>query len=144
MNRNIPENLFSIIENWLNKSLACVRWGTTFSNFFRLFAGVRQDGVLSPILFAIYINDLIVNVTSHDACGKLLYIFCVSIFLYADDIILLSPSVGKLHLLLTYCEHEQDFLEMSINTKNSCCIRIGHRFNKPCCCKTTNTGKAIA
>ena len=92
--------------------------GTTFSNFFRLFTGVLQGGVLSPTLFAIYIKDLIVNITSHDACGKLSYI-CVSIFLYADDIILLSPSVGNLQLLLAYCEHELDYLDMSINTKKN-------------------------
>ena len=115
MNRNIRENMLSIIEDWLNKSLTCVRCGTTFSNSFRLFTGVRQVGVLSPTLFAIYINDLIVNVTSHDACGKLSYI-CVNIFLYADDIILLSSSVGNLQLILTYCEHELDYFDMSINT----------------------------
>ena len=111
MNRNIPVSLLCIIENWLNKSLTCVRWGTTFSHFFQHFTGVRQDGVLSPTLFAIYINDLIVNITTHDACGKLSYI-CVSIFLNGDDIILLSPSVDNLQLLLTYCEHELDYIDM--------------------------------
>ena len=98
-------------------------------SLFRLFTGV-----LSPT--PIYINDLIVNVTSHDACNKLSYI-CVSIFLYADDIILLTPSVGNLQLLLTYCEHELDYVDTSINT-------IDHRFNKPCCCLSTSNGDAIA
>ena len=91
--------------------------------FFDIFTGVRQGGVLSPTLFAIYINDLIVNVTSNDACGKLSYI-CASIFLYADDIILLSPSVGNLQLLLTYCEHELDYLDLSINTKNHVALEL--------------------
>ena len=70
---------------------------------FRLFTDVRQGGVLSPTLFAIDIKVLIVIVTSHDACGKLTYI-CVSISLYAGDILLLSPSVANLQLILTYCE----------------------------------------
>ena len=143
MHRNIPVNCLSIIENWLNKSLTCIKRGSTFSNFFLLFTGVRQGGVLSPTLFALYIIDLIVNVTSRDACGKLSNI-CVNIFLYADVTILLSSSVGNLQLLVAYCKHELDYLDMSINTKKSCCIRIGHRFNKPYCCITTSTGNAIA
>ena len=45
-------------------------------------------------------------------------------FLYADDIILLSPSVGKLQLLLTYGEHELDYLNMSINTKKLVALEL--------------------
>ena len=101
--------------NWLNKSLSGVRWGSTISLFFILFTGVRHGGILSPTLFAIYINNLIVNVTSYDACGKLVYI-CISIFLYADDNILISSSVDNLQLLLTYCKQELAYLDMSINT----------------------------
>ena len=96
MNRNIPVSLLSIIENWLNKSLTCVRWGTYIFSLFPNFTGVRQGGVLSPTLFAISINNLIVNITSHDAVVN--YRIFASIFLYFDDIILLSPSVGNLQL----------------------------------------------
>ena len=99
--------------------------GSTFSHFYRPFTDVRQGDVLSPSLFAIYINDSIVNVTSPDACGKLSYI-CVGIFLYADDIILLSPSVGNLQLLLTYCEHALYYLDMSINTNKKAQHRSWH------------------
>ena len=72
-----------------------------FLLFCRHLTGVRQGGVLSPTL-----------VTCHYACSKLWYIICFSIFLYADDIMLLSPSVGNLQLLLTY-------LEMSLNTQKN-------------------------
>ena len=30
-----------------------------------------------------------------------------------------------------------------LTPKTSCCIRIGHRLNKPCCCLTTQTGNDI-
>jgi len=43
---------------------------------------------------------------------------CVSILQYADDI-LLAPSVSALQLLLSVCEKEIKWLDMSINAKNS-------------------------
>ena len=45
--------------------------------------GVRQGSVLSPISFALYIDDI----------GKSCFI---DIILYADDIILIAPSVTEL------------------------------------------------
>ena len=47
------------------------------------------------------------------------------IVLYADDILLLAPSISALESLLNLCERELDQLDMVINNKKSCCIRIG-------------------
>ena len=38
--------------------------------------------------------------------------------LYADDVLLISPSVVDLELLLHICERELENLDMVINTKN--------------------------
>jgi len=54
---------------------------------------------------------------------------CVSILLYADDIVLTAPSVTALQCLLEVCERE---LDMLINAKKSYCIRIGPRFKIDC------------
>ena len=40
---------------------------------------------------------------------------CTSIFLYADDILLLAPSVSSLHKLLSACEEELYFVDIRIN-----------------------------
>jgi len=50
--------------------------------------------------------------------------------LYADDILLLSPSVTGLQQLLHVCEHELDLLDMPINVAKSACLRIGPRSDK--------------
>jgi len=52
---------------------------------------VRQGGVLSPYLFAIYIDDLIAQLkqSGHGIYIEQLFVGCVC---YADDIALLSAS----------------------------------------------------
>jgi len=61
--------------------------------------GTRQGGVLSPLLFSIYIRDLLGAVTSS---GVVCFIGdqCVNILAYADDLVLLAPSWHALQLLL--------------------------------------------
>jgi hypothetical protein len=54
------------------------------------------------------------------------------IILYADDIVLLAQSVGELQHILSVCERELSWLDMNINSKKSCCIRIGPRCNIEC------------
>ena len=49
----------------------------------------------------------------------------VSVFLYAGDILLLSPSVSSLHTLLAASEDELTHLDMQINVNKSTCIRFG-------------------
>ena len=47
-----------ILENWLSDSFACVRWSSSWSQMFQISSGVRQGLVLSPFLFAIFIDDV--------------------------------------------------------------------------------------
>ena len=61
------------------------------------------------------------------------------IILYADDILLIAPSIRRLQHLLLICESELLSLDMKINIKKSCCIRIGPRNKATCapiCCSS--------
>ena len=99
MDRNIPINLLSIFEVWFSVTKTCVKWQNFVSAFFILAAGVRQGGVLSPLLFAIFINDIVDRVHAANV-GCYISTICASIFLYADDILLVSPTVTGLQTLL--------------------------------------------
>ena len=41
MQRSLPSDLLSVIENWFDKCFTCVKWNSVFSNRFKLSCGVR-------------------------------------------------------------------------------------------------------
>ena len=53
-----------------------------------------------------------------------------------------SPS-PKSRVLQLWCEHELSWLDMSINSKKSCCMRIGPRCNYKCSNLTTSCGSDL-
>ena len=116
MDRSIPVQVLSILENWFAMCLSCVKWGSVFSRFYGLNTGVRQGGVLSPYLFSIFIDDLVKYVNKANV-GCRIRAICTAIFLYADDVILLAPSVCALQSLEDICASELEFLDMAINVK---------------------------
>jgi len=51
---------------------------------------------------------------------------------YADDIILVTSSVCVLQNAFKICQRELEYLYMAINTRKTCCLRIGPRDNISC------------
>ena len=68
----------------------------------------------------------------------------VCAILYADDIMLISPSVTGLQEMLGVCEKYLSFLELALNPKKSVYIRFGQRFDEPCSLLTTASGQQLA
>jgi len=72
---------------------------------FRVDFGVRQGQVLSPYLFAIYMDNL----------AKLSqYNRGMFIILYADDILLFAAAIRELQHLIHICESELISLDTTI------------------------------
>jgi len=126
MQRSIPNNLLLLLERWFSTGMTCVKWRSVWSSWYNLQCGIRQGGVLSPHLFAIYIDSLVDKVKA-SRCGCHERFYCTSIILYADDILLIAPSVTSLQSLLTVCEKELQYLDMSVSVKKSICMRIAPR-----------------
>ncbi|XP_026736751.1 uncharacterized protein LOC113500241 [Trichoplusia ni] len=71
-----------------------VKWNNTLSETYRLTSGVRQGGLTSPVLFNLYINELIEELSS-TRVGCQVGGVRVNNLSYADDMVLLSPSVNE-------------------------------------------------
>ena len=58
LERKMPKPLVCLLLNWYKSQQLCVRWMGRFSDYFQVSNGVRQGGVLSPIVFTIYLESL--------------------------------------------------------------------------------------
>src|ERR1043165_708768 len=56
--RNLPKWFISTIVNWYGKLWSKVKWGNSYSEPFKITKGVRQGGVLSPIFFSIFVDEI--------------------------------------------------------------------------------------
>jgi len=80
-----------------------VSWNGIFSCNYRVTNGVKQGGILSPILFCIYIDVFLLSL--HDSgVGCFIGEYFVGALAYADDIVLLAPSAHAMRRLLAICE----------------------------------------
>jgi hypothetical protein len=126
MDRKIPINILLLLDRWYSKSYSSVKWLNVISQPYKLTAGVRQGGVLSPFLFAIYVDDLL-NKLNSCALGCYINHLCFNAIMYADDLILLSLSILDLQPMINICITELESIDMVLNINKSVCIRIGKR-----------------
>ena len=126
MRRFIPATLLNVLEKWLGICYTYANWNSAYSHMFKLTSGVRQGRVLSPYLCAAYIDDLI-NHVHNKQIGCMYNFVNACIVMYADDILLLAPSLHSLQILVSACESMLGQLDFAINVRKSVCIRIGLR-----------------
>ena len=79
-----------------------IRWGNTVSSSFHFTNGVKQGGIISPVLFNVYMDDLSTSLNNSGIGGhigeKTINHLC-----YADDICLIALSSSAMQQLLNIC-----------------------------------------
>ena len=76
-----------------------IRWNNSVSDYFTISNGVKQGGVLSPVLFSIHLYQFIAQLR-YLGMGFHMNGLFTGVFIYADDITLLAPSRASMTLIL--------------------------------------------
>ena len=96
-----------------------VRWCSK-SNYKQFSAtnGVTEGGVLSPILFTIYMDVLLQRLKSSGVGCYIGHVFAGA-FGYADDIILLAPTRSSMDIMISICEEFSEEFSILFNATKS-------------------------
>ena len=103
-----------LLQYWYSNQRLCVKWGSQLSSSFSVTNGVRQVGVLSPLLFAVYLNQLSIELNSLDI-GCMVGNTCINHLVYADDVCCIAPSLKGLQKLVDECWKYADVHNITFN-----------------------------
>jgi len=90
------------LHNWFNGLSCSVMCKSLIETPFRVHCAIHQDGVLLPLLFAIYVDDLITELRKSGYSLHIGNMFMGAI-LYDDIIVLLACSCCGLQKLTDIC-----------------------------------------
>ena len=114
----INGKIFNAIDQLYRRTVSCVKLNQFKTNWFEVNSGVRQGDSLSPTLFSIYINDLIIDLNSMDS-GVDINGRRVCCLLYADDIVIFCNTESDLQKLLDRAHRWCYKWKMQINHEKS-------------------------
>ena len=102
LKRGLPPTIVRLLISWYSRQKMQARWDMCLSEPFSVSNGVRQGSVISPHLFAVYLDGLLLELCNS---GVGCYWGCsfAGGFSYADDVVLLAPSASALRIMLNIC-----------------------------------------
>ena len=117
LSRNVNPLICRLLLNMYIDQKLRVKWENTLSDSFTVTNGVKQGGVISPILFCVYMDGLISELESSQVGCWMGAVFAGT-FVYADDIKLLAPSIRALNLMLKICKKYAEQYDVLFNDKS--------------------------
>ena len=118
--------LWRFLYNWYSSLEAVIKWdGHIHRQYsFKVTRGTRQGSIISPILFNIFLSDLMkqLNKSEFGLCiGNELY----NSFAYADDITLFCATVPGLQKLINICTDYAKNWRFNFGAQKSKCMAAG-------------------
>ena len=99
----MPAIVIRVIVRVYEYQYAWVKWGNSRSSTFSIVNGTRQGSILSPALFAVYVDELLVELRKLGVGCKVAGIFMGAMG-FCDDLLLLAPTRDAMQLMLDTCQ----------------------------------------
>jgi len=106
-----------LIRLYTNQSIR-VRWASHITELCTVTNGVKQGGVISPIMFTIYIDELLCRLKKSRVGCHIGHTFCGALG-YADDVVLLAPTLSSVDVMLDICKDFAAEYDMIFNSAKS-------------------------
>jgi len=92
-----------------------------YSQNFPVINGVKQGRILSPVLFCVYIDELLLALRQTNV-KCFMDSWFVGTLAYADDIVLMAPSATAVRQMLAVCDEFAVKLDARFNASKSKCM----------------------
>ena len=116
----MPLHIVKLFIFWYREQGFMVRWDNSLSMTFLCANGIMQGGQLSPLLYNAYTDDLNRHLQSTDV-GCYVGGPWVNSLSYADDMVLLAPTVTALQTILEVCRLYAGHHDIVYNTTKTVC-----------------------
>ena len=103
-----------------------LKWEHTLSCEFFVKNGVKQGGVLSPLFFAMYIDELLLQLQA-SGFGSYIGHYFVGALAYADDVTLLGPTLTSINLMLNVVKTFGARYDVIFNASKTKLTKFGNR-----------------
>lgn len=119
LSENVSSKFVNALRSMYTIVKSCVKFHSAFSSFFTSYNGLKQGDPSSPLLFMLFINDIVQNInTDLDAIFTIddLQLF---LMLYADDAVIFAKSPMVLQSILNDIESYSTLWGLKINTSKT-------------------------
>ena len=116
--RDMPPHVIRVLLNLYTGHQVRVMWNGIFSQRFKVTNGVIQGGILSPVLFCVYLDVLLIALKK-DGVGCHVGQWFIGALAYADDIVLLAPTSRAMRRMLKTCDEFAEMFNLKFNADKS-------------------------
>ena len=119
LSEHVSCKLVKAIKSMYSTVKLCIRYKNTFSEFFSSYIGLKQGDPSSPLLFMLFVNDILENINSNVDGIFTVNELKLFLILFADDQVVFAKTPDTLQSLLTDIEHYCTEWGLKINTSKT-------------------------